>query len=199
MEKFIQLTGVAAPLMEDNINTDALMPTYWIVNTGSDWGNGLFRNWRQQRGDAFVLNQERYRGCQILVAGKNFGCGSSREEAVWALVGFGIRCVIAPSFGDIFYDSSFKNGLLPMILPAPEVAELARELADAPSPQLSVDLAERKLHTPQGRTVEFALDDSRRLPLMQGVDLVGQTLARGAQIAAFQSADKQRRPWIYAV
>lgn len=201
MEKFDRLSGVAAPLMEENVNTDALMPTAWIVNPGGDWGNGLFRNWRRDRQGAqigsFVLNQPRYRDTKILLAGKNFGCGSSREEAVWALVEYGIRCVIAPSFGDIFYDSSFKNGLLPIMLAPEEVAQLARELAQAETPLLSVDLNQRSIVSPKGTTLSFKLDDSRRIPLMQGMDEVDRTLALAAQIDAFQQGDRARRPWIY--
>lgn len=201
MEKFDHLSGIAAPLMEENVNTDALMPTAWIVNPGGDWGNGLFRNWRRDRQGGeiggFVLNQPRYQCSKILLAGKNFGCGSSREEAVWALVEYGIRCVIAPSFGDIFYDSAFKNGLLPIILAPEEVAMLAQELAQAEAPQLSVDLKQRSITSPAGRTLSFKLDDSRRIPLMQGMDDVDRTLALMAQINAFQKNDQGRRPWIY--
>jgi 3-isopropylmalate/(R)-2-methylmalate dehydratase small subunit len=201
MEKFDRLTGIAAPLLEDNIDTDAIIPTAWMITVGGDWGNGLFGNRRRDRAGAeiqsFVLNQPRYRGSRILVAGRNFGCGSSREEAVWALVGYGIRCVIAPSFSDIFYDNAFKNGLLPVVLSAPEVTMLARDLAAAPTSQVVVDLTRCRLTTPSNLELEFNLDEGRRRPLLAGQDEVGRTLARAALIDRFQAEDRQRRPWIY--
>ncbi|MFN0000676.1 MAG: 3-isopropylmalate dehydratase small subunit [Burkholderiaceae bacterium] len=201
MDKFDRLTGVAAPFMEDNINTDAIMPTAWIIEVGSDWGRGLFGNLRRDRHgrdvDSFVLNQPRYRASKFLVAGRNFGCGSSREEAVWALVGFGIRCVIAPSFSDIFYDNAFKNGLFPLVLPLPDVQRIAAEVAAPEKTELTVDLQHCSLLTPTGSQCKFELDDSRRLPLLEGRDDVGRTLAMAALIDAFQRTDRHRRPWIY--
>ena len=201
MEKFIQLTGVATPIMEENINTDALMPTAWIINPGDDWGNGLFRNWRRDKEgleiSEFPLNQKRYQGSKILLAGKNFGCGSSREEAVWGLVDYGVRCVIAPSFGDIFYNSSFKNGLLPIILQEQVVSALAQALAQAPAPQLTVDLETLKIIATDGSIISFELDDSRRIPLMSGMDDISRTLVLKAKIDEFQRTDRAHRPWIY--
>ena len=201
MEKFTRLTGVAIPIMEENINTDALMPTAWIINPGEDWGNGLFRNWRRDKKGLplaeFALNQKRYLNSKILLAGKNFGCGSSREEAVWGLVDYGIRCVIAPSFGDIFYNSSFKNGLLPIILAEKDVFELAKALSQSETSQLTVDLETRTIIATDGSTMDFALDDSRRRPLLDGMDDISRTLSLKAQIDAFQTTDRTRRPWIY--
>jgi 3-isopropylmalate/(R)-2-methylmalate dehydratase small subunit len=201
VEKFTRLTGVATPIMEENINTDALMPTAWIINPGEDWGNGLFRNWRRDKKGLplaeFALNQKRYLNSKILLAGKNFGCGSSREEAVWGLVDYGIRCVIAPSFGDIFYNSSFKNGLLPIILAEKDVFELAHALSQSETSQLTVDLETRTIIATDGSTMDFALDDSRRRPLLDGMDDISRTLSLKAQIDAFQTTDRTRRPWIY--
>ena len=201
MEKFTRLTGVATPIMEENINTDALMPTAWIINPGEDWGNGLFRNWRRDKKGLplaeVALNQKRSLNSKILLAGKNFGCGSSREEAVWGLVDYGIRCVIAPSFGDIFYNSSFKNGLLPIILAEKDVFELAKALSQSETSQLTVDLETRTIIATDGSTLDFELDDSRRRPLLDGMDDISRTLSLKAQIDAFQTIDRTRRPWIY--
>src|SRR5215468_4941873 len=128
MEKFETLTGIAAPLPYENINTDAIIPVRWIVQYGKDLGEGLFGGWRYDRqgleNPAFILNQEPFRQARILLVGPNFGCGSSREEAVWALLGFGIRCVIAPSFGDIFFGNAFKNSLLPIVLNPQSIARI---------------------------------------------------------------------------
>lgn len=201
MEKFERLTGVAVPLMGENVNTDAIMPTAWIVNVADDWGAGLFGNWRRdlegrERPD-FLLNQPRYRESRILLAGRNFGCGSSREEAVWGLVGFGIRCVIAPSFSDIFYDNAFKNGLLPVVLSDVDVTALANELAVAEPPTLTVDLVRCVVTAPDSREFPFCLDNGRRADLLQGLDDIGRTLTQAATIDRFQATDHGRRPWVY--
>ena len=201
MEAFERLTGVAAPLLLENVNTDAIIPVPWIVNFGQDFGKGLFGGWRYgpdgAENPAFVLNQGPYREARILLAGRNFGCGSSREEAVWALLAFGIRCVIAPSFGDIFFENAFKKGLLPVTLPLDAVTELARAAAAGPAPVLTVDLRACTVEAPGGRPVAFAVDESRRQALLRGLDEIDLTLAHDAEIAAFQAADRARRPWIY--
>ncbi len=201
MQKFDRLTGIAAPLLHENIDTDAIIPVRWIVNFGQNLGEGLFGGWRYGPGDAenpdFILNQPPYRDARILLAGRNFGCGSSREEAVWALLGFGIRCVIAPSFGDIFFENSFKNGLLPVILEPDEVAALAREVAAAKRPALTVDLEQCAIVMPNGSTLFFTIPESRRTALQMGLDEVDLTLARASEIDAFQAADRVHRPWIY--
>lgn len=201
MEKFDILRGVAAPLAVENVNTDAIMPTAWIIGVGSDWGRGLFGTWRRDREgrdlDGFVLNQARYRDARILVTGRNFGCGSSREEAVWGLVGYGIRCVVAPSFGDIFFDNAFKNGLLPVVLAAGQVEALQAMLAAAADPRITVDLLARVVVAPDGMQLAFAIDDGRRAALLEGMDEIGRTLGRVALIDAFQAADRLRRPWIH--
>jgi 3-isopropylmalate/(R)-2-methylmalate dehydratase small subunit len=201
MEKFDRLTGIAAPLLLENINTDAIIPVPWIVNFGRDLGQGLFGGWRydatEREKPDFVLNQPPYREARILLAGRNFGCGSSREEAVWALLGFGIRCVIAPSFGDIFFENSFKNGLLPVVLEPDGVGALARAIAEAPSPVLTVDLEACTVGAPRGPQLSFTIQEGRRRNLLLGLDEIGQTLTHGADIERFQAADRVRRPWIY--
>jgi 3-isopropylmalate/(R)-2-methylmalate dehydratase small subunit len=201
MQKFDRLTGVAAPLLLENINTDAVIPVPWIVNFGQDLGRGLFGGWRYTldgaEDPAFVLNRPPYREATILLAGRNFGCGSSREEAVWALLGFGIRCVIAPSFGDIFFENAFKNGLLPVVLEPEGVATLARESAAADPPLLTVDLEACTVGAPGGTSLPFTVQDSRRRALLLGLDEVDLTLARAPEIDRFQAADRARRPWIH--
>jgi len=201
VQKFDKLTGIAAPLLRENIDTDAIIPVRWIVNFGQDLGEGLFGGWRYGADDAenpdFILNQPPYRDTRILLTGRNFGCGSSREEAVWALLGFGIRCVIGPSFGDIFFENSFKNGLLPVVLERDEVATLVREVTAAQRPVLTVDLEQCAIVVPGGSTLSFTIPDSRRTALLMGLDEVDLTLARAAEIDAFQAADRSRRPWIY--
>ena len=201
MQKFERLTGIAAPLLLENINTDAIIPVPWIVNFGQDLGKGLFGGWRYTldgaENPAFILNQPPYREACLLLAGRNFGCGSSREEAVWALLGFGIRCVIAPSFGDIFFENSFKNGLLPVVLEPDGVATLARESAAQRPPVLTVDLEACTVGAPGAAPVPFAIQEGRRRNLLLGLDEVGLTLTHGGDIDRFQAADRAHRPWIY--
>jgi 3-isopropylmalate/(R)-2-methylmalate dehydratase small subunit len=202
MEKFETLTGIAASLLQENINTDAIIPVPWIVNYGRDLGQGLFGGWRYdlagKENPDFVLNRAPFRQAKILLAGRNFGCGSSREEAVWALLGFGIRCVIAPSFGDIFFENSFKNSLLPVAMDATDIAALAQDPKFAAEPILSVDLRQRRVGIPGGSTsVEFSIAEGRRQALLSGLDHIGSTLVYSADIAAFQAKDRPRRPWIY--
>ena len=200
MEKFEVLTAIAAPLLRDNINTDVIIPAPWIVNFGQDLGKGLFAGWRYGVAGAeepdFILNRSPYRDARILLSGKNFGCGSSREEAVWALLGFGVRCVIAPSFGDIFFENSFKNALLPVQMDAQDIAALIAGMARTPT--LTVDLTALQVKASDGLTVPFGVQESRRQALLQGLDEVDLTLARTGEISAFQAADRVRRPWIYA-
>ena len=202
MEKFETLTGVAAPLLLENINTDAVIPVRWIVNFGMDLGEGLFGGWRYRLDDSenpdFILNRPPYRDARILLAGPNFGCGSSREEAPWALLSFGIRCVIAPSFGDIFFENSFKNGLLPIILDAATIKTICDELlAATPDSILAVDLQKCTITLPSGTTIAFIVDENRRQALLAGLDEIEQTLTHNTEFNTFQSSDKKRRPWIY--
>ena len=203
MEKFETLSGVAASMPLENINTDAIIPVSWIVNYGRDLGQGLFGGWRyDQTGNenpTFVLNQPPNRAARILIAGQNFGCGSSREEAVWALLGFGIRCVIAPSFGDIFYENAFKNSLLPLRMAQEDIDALTRDPAFAAGARLTVDLQSCRVSVPSGSNgIGFSIEDSRRAALLAGLDHIDLSLQHAPATAAFQASDRERRPWIYA-
>jgi 3-isopropylmalate/(R)-2-methylmalate dehydratase small subunit len=203
MEKFETVTGIAAVLLYENINTDAIIPVPWIVKYGKDLGEGLFGGWRYdakgRENPEFVLNRKRFREARILLAGQNFGCGSSREEAVWALRGFGIRCVIAPSFGDIFRENSFKNSLLPVVLDHGQIESIVADPIFVAEATLSVDLRAQRITVPRSEIgVSFSVEDSRRQALLEGLDHIGLTMTRAAEIAAFQAQDKSRRPWIYS-
>ncbi len=204
MEKVSRITAIAAPLMIDNIDTDTIVPTPWMTRADVDFGRALFANWRyaDNNGDSerapFVLNREPFRRAGILVAGINFGCGSSREHAVWALMGFGIRSVIAPSFSDIFYENAFKNGLLAVSLPGDTVARIGHCLEEGKSGHtMTVDLETCTVIDPEGQTIEFRIDPSRRAALLAGLDEIGMTLTASDAIAAFQTRDRLARPWIY--
>lgn len=201
MEKFTPFTGIAAPFPKPDIDTDAIIPAQWLRSLSIDLGKGLFAAWRYDAAGTekpeFILNRAPYRAAKIIVAGPNFGCGSSREGAVWALARFGIRCVIAPGFGDIFFENAFKNGLLPVILPEAEVKELLGFLETTNDPSLVVDLERCVVETPQGRVIPFAIAPARRAALLDGLDEIDQTLQHEAEIAAFQAADREARPWIH--
>ncbi len=206
MKKFTQLTGTAVPLMQPNIDTDAITPGRFLTMTMSagkaSFGASLFADWRFDADGApkpaFVLNDPAYEGAVILVAGNNFGCGSSREHAVWALAAYGIRCVIAPSFGEIFYNNCFVNGLLPVVLGAEHVQAIADQLSDGVGGRsITVDLDAQTIAAPDGSEVAFAIDAARREALLEGLDAIGMTLKLSDEIVAFQTADRLRRPWIY--
>lgn len=202
MEAFTELHGIAAPLPLPNINTDVLIRIERLNELPKDQlGPYCFEAWRYDaQGHElvdFVLNQPTYRAAAILITGANFGCGSSREAAVWALRGMGFRCIVAPSFGDIFFDNCFQNGVLPVVLPAPVVDSLRQEAAAAGAGPFDVDLNTRTITTPSGRKVSFPIDASRRLSLLQGLDEISMTLGRSAQLRAFETRDRQQRPWIY--
>jgi 3-isopropylmalate dehydrogenase len=202
MKAFTQLEAKAAPLMRANIDTDQIIRiTRLIDNKRGELGPFCLEalRYRDDGSDNpdFPPNQPRYRGAQILVAAENFGCGSSREHAVWSLVDWGVRCVIAPSFGDIFYANSFQNGLLPVRLPANEVTAIAEELASAVEPVIAVDLQACTVRTPAGRTLTFQIEPERRDALLAGLDDIGMTLRERAAIEAFRAADEAARPWIY--
>jgi 3-isopropylmalate/(R)-2-methylmalate dehydratase small subunit len=204
MDKFRVLTATAAPLMVPNIDTDAIIPIVWLRSLGDDQAKGLFARWRRdESGDErpdFVLNREPYRRARILVAGRNFGCGSSRENAVWALMAFGIRCVIAPSFADIFSENAAKNGLLTVPLPEAETERLAAEVEHSQGAgTVTVDLDACQVTTPEGRAVAFAVNPAVRAALLEGIDEIGRTLQSEARIRTFQESDRRARPWIYAV
>jgi len=199
MQPFTIVRGVAAPMPIHNIDTDAITPSAAGRSAASDLGAMLFNNSRYQPDGSenpdFVLNQLKYRHSQILVAGRNFGCGSSRERAVWALQKFGIRCVIAPSFADIFYSNSLQNGLLPVILPLPEWQSLLDSLATSDA-IVTVDLLECRITAPSGR-YGFSVSPERRLALLEGLDEVDLMLRFDSDIEAFERVDRTRRPWLY--
>jgi 3-isopropylmalate/(R)-2-methylmalate dehydratase small subunit len=203
MEPITILTGVAAPLFRPDINTDAIIPMRWLVTaTRSGLGKGLFSEWRYRadgsEDSAFVLNRPAYRGARILIAGPNFGCGSSREHAPWALLDYGIRCIIAPGFASIFYENCLKNGVLPAVLPAPEVESLAAWAEEAGAKaRLTVDLAQGTISGPGRRVVTFTIEAARRAALLAGRDEIDDTLKHDQAIAAFQARDRAIRPWVY--
>jgi 3-isopropylmalate/(R)-2-methylmalate dehydratase small subunit len=200
MEKFTILRGIAAPIVCPNINTDILVRIEALMYVPrGQLGKYVFETWRYRPDGAedpdFVLNKPAYRGAKIIIGGDNFACGSSREAAVWALFDFGVRCVIAPSFGDIFFNNCFQNGMLPIVLPADIVDELGREAERAG--EFSIDLERQLIVTPSGRQVPFTVDAARRGALLEGLDEIAMTLSMEGEITKFQTQDAQRRPWIY--
>jgi len=201
MEVFTTVTGIAAPLLLPNINTDAMSPMIAGRSLAADLGKLLFANWRYAPDGSelpdFILNRPPFRDSKILIAGPNFGCGSSRERAVWALMRFGIRCVIAPSFADIFYDNAFQNGLLPLILSPAECASLAQLVAQAPEPVVTVDLVQCRLEGPDGVVVAFNVSAERRTALLEGLAEIEVMLRMEGDIAAYEADDRRLRPWIY--
>ena len=201
MEKFTVVTGIAAPMMMDDVNTDAMSPMAAGRSTSADLGKMLFNNWRYNLDGSeipeFVLNREPFRRSTIIVAGANFGCGSSRERAVWALLKFGIRCVIAPSFADIFRENSYQNGLLPVSLSAEDCAALGTALEHASDPQITVDLERCVVRGLDSRENSFAVPAERRTALLEGLDEIDVILSMESEIENFQRADREHRPWIY--
>jgi 3-isopropylmalate/(R)-2-methylmalate dehydratase small subunit len=204
MEKIVTHTGIAAPLLRENIETDAIIPsreTQSVARTG--YGAGLFANWRYEPGTRienpeFVLNREPYRHASILLSKSNFGCGSSRESAVWALYQFGIRCVIAESFANIFRSNSIVNGLLPVTLDEKAIAELATQSEKGgDSALVTVDLAACEVRAPGGQVWHFEIGTLEREMLLHGLDEIALTLKRKDDIEAFRETDRTRRPWIY--
>ena len=205
MEAFTRLAGLAAPLMRNNVDTDQIIPTRFLARASEEGLNeGLFAEWRvlpdgSPNGD-FILNREPWTKAQILVAGANFGCGSSREAAPRALRQQGFRAIIAPSFGDIFYGNCFRCGIAPVVLPAAEVEAIASGLGDAKSPgMVGVDLEALEVTGPDGRTYRFEAPKLLRRMLLEGLDEIGLTLTQSDAIAAFRTVDSARRPWAYAV
>jgi 3-isopropylmalate/(R)-2-methylmalate dehydratase small subunit len=205
MQAFTVLEGPAAPLMRPNINTDIIIRIERLRDyEGARLGPYAFESWRYKpdgsEDPAFVLNKPQYREARILIAGDNFACGSSREAAVWALQAFGIRCVIAPSFGSIFFSNCFQNGVLPVILPPKVVDELAAEVeATQGKGKVKIDLHRCVVISPGGKETSFTIDAILREGMLKGLDQIELTRAREAQIAAFQARDRASRPWIYAV
>ena len=203
MEKFIVLSGIAAPMDMMNVDTDMIIPKLHlrtIKRTGL--GKVVFDELRfntdgSEKPD-FVLNREPYRRASILVAGDNFGCGSSREHAPWALLDFGIRCIISTSFADIFYNNCFKNGILPVAVGKDDWRLLLDDVADPENPRLTVDLEARTITRPNGGQIAFAIDGFRRDCLLNGLDDIGLTLQKADKIEAFEAAQKETQPWLYA-
>ena len=212
MEKFTVLDGLVAPLDRPNVDTDAIIPKQFlksIKRTG--FGPNLFDAWRYlDHGEPgmdnakrplnpdFVLNQPRYRGAQVLLARENFGCGSSREHAPWALTDYGFRAIVAPSYADIFFNNSFKNCLLPVILPADAVERLFVEAQGTPGYRLRIDLAQQKVTTPAGASFDFDIDAYRKHNLLNGLDEIGLTLQHADAIRAFEARHRAAQPWLFA-
>ena len=206
MESFVQVAGIAAPLLRINVDTDQIIPGPEIVgsndNSYARWGAGLFAGWRygeaRRPNPDFILNREPWRRAIILLADRNFGCGSSREPAPMALRGFGFRAVLAPSFGGIFYSNSFRHGLLPVELPIEQVREIARQVEAAGGlAEVTVDLANQQVVAPNGEVFPFRTPLALRRMLLDGLDEIDQTLARQPEISRFRLQDRDRRPWVY--
>jgi 3-isopropylmalate/(R)-2-methylmalate dehydratase small subunit len=212
VEKFTVHTGVVAPLDRENVDTDAIIPKQFLKSIKrSGFGPHLFDAWRYRDvgepgmdltgrtlNAEFVLNQPRYKGASILLARKNFGCGSSREHAPWALQQGGFKAVIAPSFADIFFNNSFKNGFLPVALAESEVARLFDEAAATAGYRLTIDLAAQTVTTPSGEAMHFDVDDFRKKCLVNGWDEIGLTLLNSADIQAYEERRKRSEPWLFS-
>jgi len=200
MEKFTRLTGVAAPLPMVNVDTDMVIPKdYLKVTERTGLGKHLFAEMRfnadgSERPD-FVLNRPAWRQAEILVAFENFGCGSSREHAPWALRDFGIRCVIAPSFADIFFNNCFKNGILPLVLPKAVCTQLIDDAERGANATLTIDLEAQALTRPDGERIAFEVEPSRRGRLLEGLDEIGATVAKAHRIDAFEARVRRSQPW----
>lgn len=200
MDKFTKLTGVAAPLPIVNVDTDMIIPKDYlktIKRTGL--GTGLFAEMRYNEDGSenpdFVLNKPAYRNAQILIAGDNFGCGSSREHAPWALLDFGIRCVISTGFADIFYNNCFKNGILPIVVSPENLDKLMDDAERGANATLTVDLEAREICGPDGGTIAFDVDEFKRHCLLNGLDDIGLTMAKAADIDAYEKHAADSRPW----
>ena len=202
MDKFTRLTGVAAPLPVKNVDTDMLIPKQFLKGiTRTGLGKHLFHEFRfDEKGKEiadFALNKAPWRKASILISGENFGCGSSREHAPWALLDFGIRCIIAPSFADIFYNNCFKNGILPVILPKADVDALRADVEKAPGATLVVDLESQVIERPGGAVIKFEIEPFRRHCMLNGLDDIGLTLEHETKIAAFEQRQRKVKPWLY--
>ena len=202
MDKFTTLRGVAAPMPMINVDTDMIIPKQFLKTlTRSGLGKHLFTEIRYDEDGSekpdFVLNKDAYRTASILVAGENFGCGSSREHAPWALLDFGIRCVIAPSFADIFFNNCFKNGILPIALPQDQVDRLMADAEKGANAVITVDLEAQTITRPDGEVIGFEVDPFRKHCLLNGLDDVGLTLQKVAEIDGFESGQKAAQPWLY--
>jgi 3-isopropylmalate/(R)-2-methylmalate dehydratase small subunit len=203
MQPFTTLTGIAAPMPAANVDTDKIIPARFlktIARTGL--GKSLFANMRYEEDGSekpdFVLNTEPYRRAEILIAYENFGCGSSREHAPWALLDFGIRCVIAPDFADIFHNNCFKNGILPVRLPREICERLMEDARLGANARLTVDLERQVVVRPNGEEIPFSIDPFRRHLLLNGLDDIGQTMQHAPSIDGFEARQKASQPWLYA-
>ena len=201
MEKFTKLSGIAAPLRMINVDTDIIIPKQFLktikrAGLGKHAFNDIRYNEDGSEKADFVLNREPYRQAQILITGENFGCGSSREHAPWAILDMGIRCVIAESYGDIFYNNSFKNGILPIRLPKEQVEILMKEVEENPSSPIEVDLEKQTITRGNKFSFPFDVESFRKHCLINGLDDIGLTEVKGTKISAFENEDKNKRPWI---
>jgi len=211
MEKLNTIEGIVAPMDRPNVDTDAIIPKQFLKSIHrSGFGPNLFDEWRyldhgepgmdnsnRKINPDFVLNQSRYQGANILIARENFGCGSSREHAPWALLDYGFRVVIAPSYADIFFNNCFKNGILPIILSTEIVNEIFNEISSDEGYQLKVDLPSQSITKPNGVTIAFDVDDFRKHCLINGLDDIGMTLEHVADIKAYEEKRKQQVPWLF--
>lgn len=201
MEKFQKITGVAAPMPLVNIDTDMIIPKVFlksIARTG--FGKNLFDEMRFNRDgteiEDFVLNKPQYRNAEILIAGDNFGCGSSREHAPWAIADFGIKCIISTSFADIFYNNSFKNGILPIIMPQEVMDVLMADAEKGSNARMTIDLEAQVVTTSDGQEFPFDVDAHKKHCLLEGLDDIGLTMAKKASIDTFEASMQQERPWV---
>ena len=212
MEKFVCLEGLVAPLDRDNVDTDAIIPKQFLKSIKrSGFGPNLFDEWRyldvgqpgedcsnRPRNPDFLLNQARYQGAQILLTRKNFGCGSSREHAPWALLDYGFKVILAESFADIFFNNCFKNGILPVVLPADVLETLFAKVLATPGFKLTVDLEKQTISGPDGVSIAFNVDPFRKECLLNGWDDIGLTLRHAEKIRAFEAQRRLEQPWLFA-
>ena len=201
MEKFVKLSGVAAPLRMINVDTDIIIPKQFLktikrAGLGKSAFNDIRYNEDGSEKPDFVLNREPYRQASILITGENFGCGSSREHAPWAILDMGIRCIVAESFADIFYNNSFKNGILPIRLPKDQVEALMKEAEENPGTPFEIDLEKQVVTRGNKFSFSFDIDPFRKHCLLNGLDDIGLTEVKSAKIRDFENNDQQKRPWI---
>jgi len=204
MQPFSIVSGVAAPLLRDDINTDQVTPTAFMLSLEPDWRAALFGNWRRKPDGSvntdFVLERPQYKRSQILVTGANFGCGSSREHAAWAISGFGIKCIIAGSFADIFRSNCLKNGILPVSLDAERLSELASEVVAVDgAASFTVDLVQQTIRCPSGREFSFDIAPNEKEALLEGLDDIGLTLKHSDAIAGWETRTAHLLPWLQAM
>ena len=211
MEKFIRVTGLVAPLDRANVDTDSIIPKQFLKSISrTGFGPNLFDAWRyldhgepemdnsrRPLNPGFVLNDERYQGASILLARQNFGCGSSREHAVWALQDYGFRAILSPSYADIFYNNCFKNGMLPIVLDVEVIERLFEEVSATPGYTLTIDLEAQTVETPSGERFNFELDEFRKHCLLNGLDDIGLTLEHADDIKAYERRRRAEAPWLF--